>query len=51
MIHSQRLIMNTQADSGGKDVAEVEVHEVEETVDTLKTGMIKMIEELVKTSK
>ena len=43
--------MNTQADSEGKDVVEVEVHEVEEMVDTLKTGMIRMIEEPVEASK
>ena len=43
--------MSTQGDSEDEDVVTVEVHEVEEMVDTLKTGMIRTIEEPVEASK
>ena len=43
--------MDTQGDNEDVDVGAVEVHEVKETVDTLKTGSIRMIEEPVVASK
>ena len=51
MIHSQQRIMSIQGDNEDEDAVMVEVHKVDEMVDTLKTGMIRMIEEPVEASK